>query len=288
MAKMQENTDRESGTDLRRDPQRVHGALGAAVDRARARVGPRRRIRSSSRARSHGPRDLIAVYRDARQTHDPAAAPRPHRGRHGRQGRGLVGLRAGRAAQRGHRRHDPRVAHAPPGRRPSRGGLRRVRDSAGARPALVRADHHGLSGLRADDVDHVPGAGRAHPGLRPRADAGLEDAPSGRRDHDSCRHGLRRQRPWRIEGGQHRHLAAGHRRGAQLSGLRRRRARDHAARHLRRAGRGLSEARRRLRRAARIRLPYAPRGEPKLAPRCGSCGSGQGPLRRATGPFESS
>ena len=39
---------------VRGDHQRVHGALGAAVDRAGARVGPARRTRSSSRARSRG------------------------------------------------------------------------------------------------------------------------------------------------------------------------------------------------------------------------------------------
>ena len=40
MAKMQENTDRNLGRTLRGHHQRVHGALGAAVDRARDRVGP--------------------------------------------------------------------------------------------------------------------------------------------------------------------------------------------------------------------------------------------------------
>ena len=40
VAKMQENTDARSRTHLGRDHQRVHGALGAAVDRAGARVRP--------------------------------------------------------------------------------------------------------------------------------------------------------------------------------------------------------------------------------------------------------
>ena len=38
LAKMQENTDRDLGPDLRGDHQRVHGPVGAAVDRAGARV----------------------------------------------------------------------------------------------------------------------------------------------------------------------------------------------------------------------------------------------------------
>ena len=42
MAKMQENTDRGARPDLRGDRRRVHGALGAAVHRAGARVGPAR------------------------------------------------------------------------------------------------------------------------------------------------------------------------------------------------------------------------------------------------------
>ena len=40
VAKMQENTDRDLGLHVRRDHQRVHGALGAAVDGAGARVRP--------------------------------------------------------------------------------------------------------------------------------------------------------------------------------------------------------------------------------------------------------
>ena len=56
-----------SGRTLRGDPQRVHGDLGARIDRARARGRPRARTRSSSRARCRGPRDLIAVYRELAQ-----------------------------------------------------------------------------------------------------------------------------------------------------------------------------------------------------------------------------
>src|SRR5688572_32058152 len=39
--------------------------------------------------------------------------------------------------------------------------------------ALPIFDHR-LPGLRAHHLDHLPGARRAHPGLRPRAHAGVE------------------------------------------------------------------------------------------------------------------
>ena len=56
-----------------------------------------------------------------------------------------------------------------------------------------------------------------------------------RRNTDIGRHGLRRQRARGIKGRQHRHLAAGNGRSAELPGVHRRRARDDAEGHLRRA-----------------------------------------------------
>ena len=153
--------------------------------------------------------------------------------------------------ERRHRRHDSRLADAAARRRSARRGVRRLRAAAGARPALVLAERHRLSGLRPHDEHDVPGAGRADPGLHPRADAGVEDALRRRRDDDARGDGLRRQRTGRIEGGEHRHQPAGHRRSAELSDLHRRRARHDAARHLRRARGGVSAARRRLRRRRR-------------------------------------
>ena len=47
---------------------------------------------------------------------------------------------------------------------------------------VVLAERHRLSRLRPHDEQHVPGAGRAHAGLHPRADAGVEDAVRRRRD----------------------------------------------------------------------------------------------------------
>src|SRR5207237_882702 len=46
-----------------------------------------------------------------------------------------------------------------------------VRDAAGARPAIVLAERHRVSGVRPDDEHHVSGAGRTDPGIHPRQDA---------------------------------------------------------------------------------------------------------------------
>ena len=170
MEKMQENTDRDLGKTLRGDHQRVHGPLGPAVDRARAAVGP------AQGPDHHLVQGLAAARPDrrlprARDAHRPAAAPRADRGRHGDEGPRLVLLRDGRAPERGHRRHDPHLAHAAPGRRPPRGGLRRVRAAPVARHPLLLAERHRVPRLRPHDLDDLPGARRAHPGLHPRPDA---------------------------------------------------------------------------------------------------------------------
>ena len=54
VAKMQENSDRNLGSDIRGDPQRVHGDLGGRVDGPRPRDRDCARTRSSFRARSRG------------------------------------------------------------------------------------------------------------------------------------------------------------------------------------------------------------------------------------------
>ena len=175
MAKMQENTDRDLGTQLRGDHQRVHGPLGPAVDRARAPVGP------AQGPDHHLLQGLAAARSDRRlprprDADRPAAAPRPDRGRHGHEGPRLVLLGDGRAPERGHRRHDPRLADAAARRRPARGGLRGVRAAPVARHPLVRAARHRLPRLRPHDLDDLPGARRADPGLHPRPDARVEAA----------------------------------------------------------------------------------------------------------------
>ena len=54
-----------------------------------------------------------------------------------------------------------------------------------------------------------------------------------RRDDDARRDGVRGQWAWRVEGCEHRHLPARHRRGPELPGLHRRPSRHDAAGHLR-------------------------------------------------------
>ena len=211
VAKMQENTDRDLGPDVRRDHQRVHGALGGAIHRAGARVRPAKDQIIIS-CKTSRPRDLIARLSRARAPDRSAAAPRTDRSRHGHEGAGLVRVRDGRAPQRRNRRHHSRVADAAARRRSPRGGLCRVRAAAGARPARVLAERHRLSRLRPHHEQHVPGARRTDAGLHPRADARMEDAGPRRGGDDPRGHGLRRQRSRRIEGRQHRDQPARDRR----------------------------------------------------------------------------
>ena len=121
------------------------------------------------------PRDLIAVYRElARRTDQPLHLGLTEAGM-GTKGPRVVGLGDGRAAERGDRRHDPRLADAASGRRSARRGLCRVRAAAGARHPLVLAERDRVPRLRAHDEQHVPGARRADAGLHPRAHARMED-----------------------------------------------------------------------------------------------------------------
>ena len=98
VAKMQENTDRDLGQDVRRDHQRVHGAVGDRVDGARDRERP------AQGSDHHLVQDVAAARSDrglsrAGAADRSAAAPRPDRSRHGHQGAGLVGGGDGRAAR---------------------------------------------------------------------------------------------------------------------------------------------------------------------------------------------
>ena len=133
-AKMQENTDRDLGKSSEEIINDCMVHLGARVDRARARK------RTAQGSDHHLVQDVAAARSDRRLSHArapdrSAAAPRPHRSRDGREGARLVGVGDGRAARRGHRRHDSRVVDAAARRRSPRRGLRGVRAAAGARPA---------------------------------------------------------------------------------------------------------------------------------------------------------
>ena len=241
---------RQAGAHRRQRRLAQPGARGredAGEHRSRPRQdAPRRSSTSAWSCRRSSPRRWrsrrgLAQGPDHHLVQDLAAA-RSHRASTGRwraqtdqplhlglteAGMGVKGLvwsasAMGVLLERRHRRHDPRLAHAPARRRPPRGGVRGLRAAAGARPALVLAERHRVPGLRTHDEHDVSGTRRAGAGLRAREDAGMEDAVRGRRDDDARRHGLRRQRTRRIEGGQHRDQPAGHRRGAQLPGVHRR------------------------------------------------------------------
>ena len=102
------------------------------------------------------------------------AAPRPHRGGHGRQGHRGQHRGARDPAAGGHRRHDPRLAHAEAQRRPHRGGAGRPADPPVAGDPELHAPGDGLPRLRAHHLDLLPGDGRADPDLPARPDAGVE------------------------------------------------------------------------------------------------------------------
>ena len=94
----------------------------------------------------------------------------------------------------------------------------------------VRAERHGLPGLRPHHQHHLPGTGQADRRLPAHADAGLAHQVPGRREDEGRGHGLHRQRPRREQACRHRHQPAGHRRGAGRAGLHRRREGADAAR----------------------------------------------------------
>ncbi len=78
-----------------------------------------------------GVQDLISVYRELARRSDYALHLGLTEAGMGTKGTVASGRRAVRAAARGHRRHHPRVAHAPAGRSPHAGGGGRFRAAAG-------------------------------------------------------------------------------------------------------------------------------------------------------------
>ena len=247
VAKMQENTDR----DLGRTSEEIINecmVLSAVQSTELALESGLRKDQIIISCKMSRPRDLIAVYRDlARQTDQPL-----HLGLT-EAGMGIKGL-VWSASAMGVLLNEGigdtiRVSLTP---RP--GGDRR--EEVYAACELLQS-----LGLRsfAPSVTACPGCGRTtsttFQELAERTqDYIRERMPEWktrvrrRRDHDARRHGLRRQRPRRVEGREHRHQPARHRRGAELPGLHRRPALHDAARHLRGAGDGVPRARRQLRR----------------------------------------
>ena len=99
-------------------------------------------------AKVSGVRDLVDVYRLLAARCDYPVAPRSDRGRHGRQGHRGLDRRAGDPPERGHRRHDPRLADPGTGRTARAGGR--------GRPAGPPVD--GLSLVPAPGLARVPAA----------------------------------------------------------------------------------------------------------------------------------
>ena len=122
-------------------------------------------------AKVSGVQDLVTVYRMLARALGLRDPSRPHRGGHGLEGhRRLLG-RARRAAAGRDRRHDPRLADARARRRPHARGEGRARNPADDGIPHFRAAGRRLSGLRAHDVDSVPGTGARHRDVPWRLDA---------------------------------------------------------------------------------------------------------------------
>ena len=144
VSKMQENTDRSLG----RTSEEILNecmVISALQSTELALETGMRKDQIIISCKVSRPRDLIAIYRDLARQDRSAAAPRADRGRHGHERARLVGVGDGRAAQRRHRRHDPRLADAAAGRRSPRRGLRGVRAAAGARHPRVLAERDRVS-----------------------------------------------------------------------------------------------------------------------------------------------
>ena len=237
-AKMQENTDR----DLGRTSEEIINecmVLSAVQSTALAIESGLRKDQIIISCKTSRPRDLIAVYRElARRTDQPL-----HLGLT-EAGMGIKGL-VWSASAMGVLLAEGIGDTVRVSLTPKPGGDRR--EEVYAACELLQAlglrsfspSVTACPGLRADDQLHVPGARRTHPGLHPRQDAGMENGVRRRRIDDARGDGLRRERTGRIEGREHRDQPPGHRRGAQLSHLHRRRARHDPARHLRRARGGI-------------------------------------------------
>ena len=246
VAKMQENTDRNLGKTSEEIINECM-VLSAIESTALAIESGLRKDQIIISCKTSRPRDLIAVYRAlARQTDQPL-----HLGltEAGMGMKGLVWSASAMGVLLNEGIGDTiRVSLTP---RP--GGDRR--EEVYAACELLQA-----LGLRSfsPSVTACPGCGRTTSSTFQELAERIQDyvrekmpewktAVRRRRDDDAGRHGLRRQRPGRIEGGEHRDQPARDRRGAELPGVHRRRARHDAARHVRRAGRGVPAARRRLR-----------------------------------------
>ena len=246
VSRMQENTDRDLGLTSEEIINECM-VLSAVQSTELAIESGLRKDQIIISCKTSRPRDLIAVYRDlSRKTEQPL-----HLGLT-EAGMGMKGL-VWSAASMGVLLNEGigdtiRVSLTP---RP--GGDRR--DEVYAACELLQA-----LGLRtfAPSVTACPGCGRTTSStfqeLAERTQEYIrERMPEwktqyrGCRSDDARRDGMRRERTRGIEGGEHRYQPAGHGRGAELPGFRRRPALHNAARHVRRAVQSIPGAGRQLR-----------------------------------------
>ena len=192
----------------------------ALLSAARAEEIGLKRDRIILSAKVSSVQDLITVYRMLGQRSDYAL----HLGltEAGMGSKGIVAsiggawhLAAGRT-----RRHDPHFAHPRAGRRPDAGGQGRAGIAADHGFPKFCAAGGGLSRVRANDVDRVPGAGARHRDLSREVDAGMARGLSGGRATERRGDGLHRQRAGREQARQYRHLAAWNRRSSGRAGVR--------------------------------------------------------------------
>ena len=248
MQQMQDNTDRNLGLTS----EQILNAcmvLSALQSTELAQEAGLRRDQIIISCKVSRPRDLVDIYRDlARKTEQPL-----HLGLT-EAGMGMKGL-VWSATAMGILLNEGigdtiRVSLTP---RP--GGDRR--DEVYAACEILQA-----LGVRAfsPSVTACPGCGRTTSStfqeLAERVQAYIrEQMPEwkgryeGRRVAHACGDGMRRQWSRRVEGRQHRHQPARHRRGTQLPRVHRRRARRHLPGHVRRARGSVPAADRRVRRA---------------------------------------
>ena len=97
------------------------------------------------------------------------------------------------------------------GRRPHRGSAGRAAGAPVAGAPELHAAGDQLPRLRPDHQHLLPGDGPADPGLPAGEDAGVAPGAARRRGDEGRGHGLRGERPGRVEARQHRDLAARHR-----------------------------------------------------------------------------
>ena len=226
---MDENTASQhlkDASQVTRDAMVMSGLMSA--ERAEELGMPRNRIIIS--AKVSVVQDLIAVYRDLASRCDYAL----HLGltEAGMGTKGVVASAAGMGILLQEGIGDTIRDLADPGarRRPYPRSHRGAGIATNHGAAVFHSTGRCLSGLRAHDIDRLPGTGTGDPGSYPRAYAGMARAIFRGRKTKSCRYGMHCERSRRIQARQYRHQSARHRRRAGSACIHRRRKEDDTAR----------------------------------------------------------